>query len=226
MVWQVTSSASAGHFTSREWVGVVLPLAIVSPIVVAFLLRGLPQIDERWENGPAHFWLVLLTALLCLTLAITISESGRRRRAPRLLLIGLAFVASAGFLGLHALATPGVVVDGKNAGFVLAPAIGLVAAGAFAAASAVEWEPAPSPAIVRHGRLLLAAVLMVIAASSVVSLSGLPPLHNPVTPAQIATPMGILAAVGVVFYSFAAVSYLRVYGRRRRALTFAGPFRV
>ena len=41
-------------------------------------------------------------------------------------------------LGLHALATPAVIVDGKNAGFVLAPRVGLVAAGAFAAASATS----------------------------------------------------------------------------------------
>ena len=134
----MTSSASLAHVTSREWIRAVLPLAILSPIVLAFLLRGLPQVDERWENGPAHFWLVLLTALLCLALALTISESGRRRRDARLLLIGLAFVVIAGFLGLHALATPAVIVDGKNAGFVLAPRVGFVAAGAFAAASATS----------------------------------------------------------------------------------------
>src|SRR3954471_4410245 len=182
MVWQVTSSASAGHFTSREWIRVVLPLAIVSPIVLVFLLRGLPAIDERWENNPAHFWLVLLTALLCLALALAISESGRRRRDARLLLIGFAFVVSAGFLGLHALATPGVVVEGKNAGFVLATPIGLVLAGGFAAASAVEYKLETSLWIVRRARLLLALVLAVIGAWAVVSLADLPPLHKPVTP--------------------------------------------
>src|SRR4051794_12873386 len=82
-VQRVSSSASPGHVTSREWVRVGLPLAIISPIVLAFLLRGLPEIDERWENGSAHFWLVLLTAILCLALAVTISESGRRRRDAR-----------------------------------------------------------------------------------------------------------------------------------------------
>jgi len=220
----VTSSASLAHVTSREWIRAVLPLAILSPIVLAFLLRGLPQVDERWENGPAHFWLVLLTALLCLALALTISESGRRRRDARLLLIGLAFVVIAGFLGLHALATPAVIVDGKNAGFVLAPPIGLVAAGAFAAASAVEFGLETSLAIVRHGRLLLGAVLLVIAAWAAISLSGLPPLHHPVTPAQIDTPLAVVAALGVVLYGYAAVSYLRVFNRRRSSLTIAVAF--
>ena len=79
------------------------------------------------------------------------ARAARRRRDARLLLIGLAFVVSAGFLGLHALATPGVIIDGKNAGFVLATPVGLVLAGCFAAASAVEYRLETSLRIVRHG---------------------------------------------------------------------------
>ncbi len=88
-------------------------------------------------------------------LAVAISEAGRRRRDARLLLIGLAFLVSAGFLGLHALATPNVVVDGGSAGFVLATPIGLVLAGAFAAASAVEYGLEASLQIVHAARTLL-----------------------------------------------------------------------
>ena len=72
---------------------------------------------------------MLATAVVCLVLALAISEGARRRRDARLLLIGLAFTVSAGFLGLHALATPGVALSGKNAGFVLATPVGLVLAG-------------------------------------------------------------------------------------------------
>jgi adenylate cyclase len=188
------------------------------------LLRGTPQIDERWENDPAHFWLVLLTALVCLALALAISEAGRRRRDARLLLIGLAFVVSAGFLGLHALATPGVVVEGKNAGFVLATPIGLVVAGAFAAASAVEYRLETSLRIVRHGRLLLGLVLLVLAAWATVSVAGLPPLHRAVTPQEVDTPLAAVAAVGVVLYAVAAAAYFRVYSRRESGLAFAVAF--
>src|SRR3954452_20470991 len=104
------------------------------------LLRLAPDIDERWEVDPVHFWLVLAAGVLNAGLALSISESARRRRDARLLLIGLAFLASAGFLGLHALATPGIFLERGNAGFVLATPIGLVVAGAFAAASAVEYR--------------------------------------------------------------------------------------
>src|ERR671931_328353 len=62
---------------------------------------------------------------------------GRNRRDARLFLVSLACLSSAGFLGLHALATPGVLL-GKNAGFELATPVGLVVASAFAAASARE----------------------------------------------------------------------------------------
>src|SRR5207245_111077 len=110
------------------------------------LLRGAPTIDDRWEQHPAHFWLVLVTGIVCAALAVAVTEAGRLRRDARLLLVGLAFLVSAGFLGLHALATPGVLIDGKNAGFVLATPVGLVAAGAFAAASALDCRrPACSP---------------------------------------------------------------------------------
>jgi adenylate cyclase len=216
-----TTSAHSVTGSARR---VLWPIAFLLPLALLVLLRGSPHIDQRWENKPAHFWLVLLTALVCLGLALAISEGGRRRRDARLFLIGLAFVVSAGFLALHAVATPGVVVEGKNAGFVLATPIGLVAAGAFAAASAVEYRLETSLAIVRNGRLLLALVLAVLAAWAAVSVAGVPPLHNAVTPQQVEAPLAAVAALGVVLYGVAAWAYFRVYNRRGSALAFAVAF--
>src|SRR5690349_18476251 len=113
--------------------------ALALPIALIIVLRAAPSIDEQWEDLPTHFWLVLAAGIVNGALALAIVEAGRRRRDARLLLIGLAFLASAGFLGLHALATPGVLADGRSAGFVLATPVGLVVAGAFAAASAIEY---------------------------------------------------------------------------------------
>jgi class 3 adenylate cyclase len=199
-------------------------LVILSPLALIVLLRAAPHVDERWENHPAHFWLVLLTGLVCLVLAVAISEGARRRRDARLLLIGLAFAVSAGFLGLHALATPGEIVTGKNAGFVLATPVGLVAAGAFAAASAVEYRQETSVAIVRHGHLLLGLVLGALGLWALDSVAGWPPLHEPVTPGQIDLWLGMVAAAGVVLYGYASLAYLRVYRRRESGLAFAVAF--
>jgi adenylate cyclase len=183
-----------------------------------------PAIDDRWENNPAHFWLVLLTAVVCLGLAVSVSEGGRRRRDARLLLIGLAFSVSAGFLGLHALATPGVLLATKNGGFVLATPVGLVAAGAFAAASSLEYSQRTSLWIVRHGRVLLAAILLALAAWASVSLAALPPLDPALAPGQVETPLGLVAPAGCIFYAVAAIAYLRVFLRRGSMLAFAVAF--
>lgn len=126
--------------------------ALALPLALVILLRSAPGLDARWEVDPVHFWIVLAAGAVNAGLAVAISEAGRRRRDARLLLIGLAFLVSAGFLGLHALATPNVVVDGGSAGFVLATPIGLVLSGAFAAASAVEYRLEASLQIVRGAR--------------------------------------------------------------------------
>ena len=57
-------------------------------------------------------------------------EAARRRRDARLFVVSLAFLVAAGFLGLHALATPGVLLDRRTAGFVIATPVGLAAAAA------------------------------------------------------------------------------------------------
>jgi class 3 adenylate cyclase len=204
-----------------------LPLwgtALALPLAVVVILRAAPKLDVRWEVDPVHFWIVLTAGVANGALAIAISEAGRRRRDARLLLIGLAFLVSAGFLGLHALATPNVVVDGGSAGFVLATPIGLVLAGAFAAASAVEYRLEASLRIVAAARGLLAFVLAIMGLWAIVSVAGLPPLHDPVTPDQVDLPLGIVAAFGVVLYGYASFSYFRVWSRRRTPLAFAVAF--
>jgi adenylate cyclase len=199
-------------------------IALALPLALVILLRSAPKIDARWEVDPVHFWIVLAAGVVNGALAVAISEAGRRRRDARLLLIGLAFLVSAGFLGLHALATPNVVVDGGSAGFVLATPIGLVLAGAFAAASAVEYRLDASLRIVASARWLLAGVLAAMALWGIVSVAGLPPLRDAVTPAQVDAPLSAVAALGVVLYGYSSWSYFRVWWRRRTGLAFAVAF--
>src|SRR5207247_153843 len=51
-------------------------LVILLPIGLIGLLRGAPAIDDRWENTPVHFWLVLATAVVCVVLAFAIVVCG------------------------------------------------------------------------------------------------------------------------------------------------------
>src|SRR5215208_8322077 len=78
------------------------------PLAGFWLLIAAPSADVHWEDHPAHFWLVLGTAVLSTTLAFATSGIALRRADARLFLISLSFLAAAGFLTLHALATPGV----------------------------------------------------------------------------------------------------------------------
>ncbi len=204
--------------------GLKIVTGLALPIAVIVLLRAAPSLDARWEDQPAHFWIVLVAGVVNAGLAVAVSEAGRRRKDARLLLIGLAFLASAGFLGLHALATPGVLLEKGNAGFVLATPVGLVVAGLLAAASAIEYPLPTALTIVRHARALVGAVLALLGLWAVLSLAELPPLRATVAPEDAEAALGAFALIGVVAYGFAAVQYFRIAARRRSKLAFAIAF--
>ena len=198
------------------WVAIV-----VAPLVLLVALLARPPIDRSWENHPAHFWLVLGAAAVATALGWAVSVAARRRRDARLFLISLAFIASSGFLGLHALATPGVLLEGPNAGFELATPVGLVVAGLFAAASALELSPQRADWVIRRGNALLAALVGLMAIWAFVSLAALPPLDDPLAAEQLDGWQLVLAAVGVGLYGVAALGYLRLYRRRPERFVFA-----
>jgi class 3 adenylate cyclase len=193
---------------------------VAAPLALFGLLLARPAVDERWENQPAHFWLVLAAAAIATALGYAISVAARRRRDARLFLISLALIASAGFLGLHALATPGVLL-GKNAGFELATPMGLLLAGVFAAASATELGPARAALVVRIAPLLLALLFGAMAVWAVVSLAELPPLKSPLAAEKLDGWQLVLAALGLGLYALAALGFLRLYRRRPSRFVFA-----
>src|SRR4051812_43897448 len=119
--------ARAGELTSSAALWGAL-LAV--PLAGFWLLLAAPSLDGHWEQHPAHFWLVLGAAAVNASLALATGDAARQRGDARLFLVSLAFLAAAGVLGLHALATPGGLLDGGTAGVVIAPPGGvLVAAG-------------------------------------------------------------------------------------------------
>jgi adenylate cyclase len=188
-------------------------VTVAVPLAIFAVLLWRPRIDRVWESHPAHFWLVLIAAAASFGLGWTISTAGRRRRDARLFLISLACLASAGFLGLHALATPGVLL-GKNAGFELATPVGLVVASAFASLSALELGGRSAERVLRIAPLILAALGALLALWATVSLAELPPLDSPLAQEQLDGWQLALAAAGVALYVLAAAGYLRVYRRR------------
>ena len=85
------------------------------------------------------------------------SEVSRRRADARLFLVSLVFLSSAGFLLLHALATPQILLTGRNAGFAIATPVGLLLAALFAALSSLDLTPEQTDAVLARQALLGAA---------------------------------------------------------------------
>jgi adenylate cyclase len=166
--------------------------ALSLPLVGLLLLIAAPSADVHWEDHPSHFWLVLGTAALSTTLAFATSGIALRRADARLFLISLSFLAAAGFLTLHALATPGVLLDGPNQGFTIATPVGLVVAAVFAGWSALPLPPARSRAIMERAQLLRAALIAVMIAWAVERAGG---------------GLVALALLALIPYAFAAWRY-------------------
>jgi len=136
------------------WITVLaLPLAALG------LLVAEPDIDLRWEHHPSHFWLVLTVAGVNVALGLFASEAAARRDDDRTFLVSMALLASAGFLGLHALATPGVLLDHTTAGFSVAARVGLLLAAGFARTWHAMWWEWHVLMAVAFGAILVAARL-------------------------------------------------------------------
>src|SRR6187455_2389925 len=129
----------------------VWSLAATLPLIglVSLVLRE--QLDPNWSNHRVHFIVFLGVGMGVSLLAYTAGAAANRRGDARVLLISLAFLATGGFLGLHALGTAGVLFKQEYAGFKVANPVGLVLAAAFALASAfVDFRPSYAPLVVRH----------------------------------------------------------------------------
>jgi adenylate cyclase len=196
-------------------------VALSLPLAGLILLLAAPSTDVHWEHHPSHFWLVLGTAAVSTTLAFATSGIALRRADARLFLVSLSFLAAAGFLALHALATPGVLLDGPNEGFTIATPVGLLVAALFAGWSSLPLPPARAQALMRHAQLMRAVLLALMVAWAAVSLGSVPPLDDP-TPAERAGGGLIsLAVLGLIPYAFAAWRYATMAMQTRAPLLLA-----
>jgi class 3 adenylate cyclase len=208
------TAAHAHEAPARTGATVAWAALLTLPLVGLALLLAAPRLDVHWEDHPSHFWLVLAAAVTNVVLAVVTGDAARRRGDARLLLVSLAFLAAAGFLGLHALATPQVLLDTPNAGFVVATPVGLLVASAFAAASALELSPQTSRRLVARAGWLTAALFAAMGAWAAASLAGAAPLEGPLTEEEARGWLLAFAIPGIALYALAAFGYLRLYRRR------------
>ena len=150
----------------RRSVALVAAAAIAAALpligLVSLLLRS--QLDPHFENYRLHFVVFGLVGAVAFALGYAAGEAANRRGDARVLLLSLAFMATGGFLGLHAIGTAHVLFTEEFAGFQVAIPVGLLVSATFAAGSAfVDVRPGVAPWLMRHRRLLRGAVLMSMA---------------------------------------------------------------
>jgi serine phosphatase RsbU (regulator of sigma subunit) len=191
------------------------------PLLGLVLLRLRPALDLRLEHHPAHFWIVVTGALVNVLLSVWVSEAARQRGDARLLLVSFTFLCCAGFLLLHALATPKVLLQGANTGFVIATPVGLFLGAFFAAASAADLGTERAALVLRWQVQLRVLIAVALVAWGVASLLELPPFD--VVYAEDATHQLVhgLALVSVVLYALAAFRYARLLRDRPSRVAIA-----
>jgi len=93
----------------------------------------------------------------------TPGEPAARRDDARTF-VSMALLARAGFLGLHALVTPAILLDHSTAGFSVAARVGLLLAACFAAISVLDTDTRVVRVLARHHRRVRAALGLVLVA--------------------------------------------------------------
>ena len=202
------SDLRSGSVPARV-VGVV---AVALPLIgfVSLLLRE--QLDPRLHNHQAHFVIFGLAGGLAFALGYAAGEAAERRGDARVLLLSLAFMATGGFMGLHAFGTTGVLFAESRAGFQVAIPVGLVVSGFFAVGSAfVDARPDLGPRLIRHRAKLRGAVLLAMAVWFLWTLADLPPLSGPDHEAATTTVLATIAVLGVVLYAVSAARYWQLF---------------
>lgn len=196
----------------RAWGRAAWVLAGALPLIglVSLLLRS--QLDPHWENPKVHFVVFAAVGSLAFALAFLAGEAATRRGDARVLLISLAFLTTGGFLGLHAVGTPGVLFTGELSGFKVAIPVGLLLAAVFAFGSAfVDWAPPLAMGVMRRRASLRRTVLAAMLVWFVLTVAKVPPLNHPTSEGATGTLLSAMAVLGVVLYGAAALRYWSVY---------------
>jgi adenylate cyclase len=216
---------SAGGSRRRARTGTLLAAGLVAaalPLVglTSLLLRS--RLDPHVENYRLHFVVFGVVGATAFLLGYAAGEAANRRGDARVLLLSLAFMATGGFLGLHAVGTPEVLFSEENAGFQVAIPVGLLVSAVFAAGSAfVDVRPGIAPFLIRRRALLRIAVLVAMGVWFVWTVARLPPFRGPGSEAATDGLVAVIAVVGTTLYAVSAGRYWRLYRHRWNLLPAA-----
>jgi len=127
-------------------------------------------------------------------------------------LISLAFLATGGFLGLHAVGTPGVLFTGELSGFKVAIPVGLLLAAVFGFAAAfVDWSPSFAAVVMQRRSLLRRTVVGAMVVWFIWTVTKAPPMNHPTSEGATGSLLSVMAVLGVLIYGAAAARFWSVY---------------
>jgi adenylate cyclase len=197
-------------------------LAAALPLIgfASLLLRS--QLDPHLDNHRLHFVVFLAVGSIDFVLAAAAGAAAERRGDARVLLMSLAFLATGGFLALHALGTPGILFTEDLSGFKVALPVGLLVAALFGTAAAFVDAREPYAALaVRHRVALRRGVVTVMALWFVWTVAKLPPLNRPTSEGARGSVLAVMAGIGTVIYATAAARYWFVFRGRLQVLQWS-----
>ena len=198
--------------------GVVWAIHLAVPLACLWLLLAYPQrLNVRWEHPPSHFWLIVCVAAVNFVLGLMINRAALQRRDARLFLVSLVFLSCAGFFLLHGLATPTVILARGSYGFDIGQPVGLTVAAVLAFTSSLPLGERAAAAVLKHGDLLRAGLVIVLVAWGFASLiEGLTPLSA--LPPKTGATIGVFSWLGAALYAVSAALMFRIHRRRPSAM--------
>ncbi|WP_448628625.1 adenylate/guanylate cyclase domain-containing protein [Geodermatophilus sp. URMC 64] len=189
----------------RPTVALMVLLALVLPLAgLVFLLRNDFK-GLHWTEPPLHFVVFLTVGAVAASLSLVAGEAARRRGDARVLLLSLAFLATGGFMALHAVGTQHVLTHDALPGFTIAITAGLLVAAPFAVASAlVDARPSAGGWVVRHRHQLRVGVFVTLLLWALWSVFEWPPLQQVTAEGGANIALKTAAALGALLYAVAA----------------------
>jgi class 3 adenylate cyclase len=213
-------AARSTHKRAREYALLAIGLvAAVLPLVglASLLLRS--ELDPHIENYQLHFVVFGIVGAVAVALGYAAGEAANRRGDARVLLLSLAFMATGGFMWLHAIGTPSILFPKEHAGFQVAIPVGLLVSAVFATASAfVDVRPGLAAGLIRRRAVLRTSVLAAMVVWFAWTVANVPPLDAPDTEAATNRFVTALAVAGTVMYAVSAVRYWVIFRNRRNLL--------
>ena len=206
----------------RARTSVLIAIAVVAasiPLVglASLLLRY--QIDPHIENYPLHFVVFGIVGAVAFGLGYASGEAANRRGDARVLLLSLAFMATGGFLWLHAIGTPTILFSKEHAGFQVAIPIGLLLSAVFALGSAfVDVRPGFAAVLVRRQTLLRLLVFGMMVGWFAWTVADLPPVGATENEAATNHLLTTIAVVGTFMYVVSAWRYASIFRHSRTLL--------